>query len=199
MTPITSISQLDPTAQYTYADYLLWQFSERVELIKGYFLQMAAPSSRHQNTVTNFTRILSTFFRKTNCKIYVAPFDVRFYDKQKSLKADKDIYTVVQPDLCIICDKSKIDERGCLGAPDWIIEILSPGNSKKEVQKKYALYEECGVKEYWIIYPNEQTLFQFVLGNDDKYRLHKMFAEDDLVPSYLFPDLIVDLKEAFED
>ena len=180
MTPITSISQLDPTAQYTYADYLLWQFSERVELIKGYFLQMAAPSTKHQRISVVISRILLNYFYKTNCR-------------------DKDIYTTVQPDLCVICDKSKLDERGCLGAPDWIIEILSPGNSKKEVQKKYDLYEEYGVKEYWIIYPNEQTLFQFVLNEQGKYQLHKMFAEDDLVPSYLFPDLIVDLKEAFED
>ncbi len=199
MTPITSISQLDPTAQYTYADYLLWQFSERVELIKGYFLQMAAPNRKHQQISGNLQFLLASYLRKTKCSFYVAPFDVRFYDKQKSLKADKDIYTVVQPDLCVICDKSKLDERGCLGAPDWIIEILSPGNSKKEMRQKYALYEEQGVKEYWIIHPNEQTLFQFVLDEQGKYQLHKMFAEDDLVPSYLFPDLIVDLKEAFED
>jgi Uma2 family endonuclease len=199
MTPITSISQLDPTAQYTYADYLLWQFSERVELIKGYFLQMAAPNTKHQRISFVMSRVLGNYFYKTACQVFVAPFDVRFYDQQKSLKANKDIYTVVQPDLCIICDKSKLDERGCLGAPDWIIEILSPGNSKKEMRQKYALYEEQGVKEYWIIHPNEQTLFQFVLNEQGKYQLHNMFAEDDLVPSYLFPDLMVDLKEAFED
>ena len=199
MTPITSISQLDPTAQYTYADYLLWQFSERVELIKGYFLQMAAPNRKHQRISARVQFALTKYFYKSTCQVYDAPFDVRFYDKQKSLKADKDIYTVVQPDLCVICDPTKLDERGCLGAPDWIIEILSPGNSKKEMRQKYALYEEQGVKEYWIIHPNEQTLLQFVLDEQGKYQLHKMFAEDELVPSYLFPDLIVDLKEAFED
>ena len=199
MSDITSLSQLDLTARYTYADYLLWQFSERVELIKGYIMRMSAPSSRHQRVVTNLTRIIGVFFYKSPCKIYVAPFDVRFYDYQKSLKADRDIYTVVQPDLCVICDKSKIDERGCLGAPDWIIEILSPGNSKKEVQKKYDLYEEHGVREYWVVYPNEQSVFQFVLNEQGKYYLHKIFAEDDVMPSYLFPDLLIDLKDVFED
>ncbi|MBK8472095.1 MAG: Uma2 family endonuclease [Sphingobacteriales bacterium] len=196
---ITSLSQLDLTARYTYADYLLWQFSERVELIKGYIMRMSAPSSRHQRISFATSRLLGNFFYKTSCQVYHAPFDVRFYDAQKSLKADRDIYTVVQPDLCVICDKSKIDERGCLGAPDWIIEILSPGNSKKEVQKKYDLYEEHGVREYWVVYPNEQSVFQFVLNGQGKYYLHKIFAEDDLMPSYLFPDLLIDLKDVFED
>jgi len=199
MSDITSLSQLDLTARYTYADYLLWQFSERVELIKGYIMRMSAPSSRHQRISGNLQFALMKYFYKSACQIYDAPFDVRFYDAQKSLKADKDIYTVVQPDLCVICDKSKIDERGCLGAPDWIIEILSPGNSKKEVQKKYDLYEEHGVREYWVVYPNEQSVFQFVLNGQGKYCLHKIFAEDDVMPSYLFPDLLIDLKDVFED
>jgi len=196
---ITSLSQLDLTARYTYADYLLWQFSERVELIKGYIMQMSAPNRRHQHISGNLQFLMASYFRKIKCDLYNAPFDVRFYDAQKSLKADRDIYTVVQPDLCVICDASKLDERGCLGAPDWIIEILSPGNSKKEVQKKYDLYEEHGVREYWVVYPNEQSVFQFVLNGQGKYYLHKIFAEDDIMPSYLFPDLLIDLKDVFED
>ncbi len=196
---ITSLSQLDLTARYTYADYLLWQFSERVELIKGYIMRMSAPSSRHQRTSGAVARVILNYFYKSNCQAVIAPFDVRFYDRQKSRQADRDIYTVVQPDLCVICDASKLDERGCLGAPDWIIEILSPGNSKKEVQKKYDLYEEHGVREYWVVYPNEQSVFQFVLNGQGKYYLHKIFAEDDVMPSYLFPDLLIDLKDVFED
>ena len=196
---ITSLSQLDLTARYTYADYLLWQFSERVELIKGYIMQMAAPNRRHQYISGNLQFALMKYFYKSACQVYHAPFDVRFYDRRKSQQADKDIYTVVQPDLCVICDASKLDERGCLGAPDWIIEILSPGNSKKEVQKKYDLYEEHGVREYWVVYPNEQSVFQFVLNEQGKYYLHKIFAEDDIMPSYLFPDLLIDLKDVFED
>jgi Uma2 family endonuclease len=196
---ITSLSQLDLTARYTYADYLLWQFSERVELIKGYIMRMSAPNRRHQHISGNLQFLMTSYFRKIKCNLYNAPFDVRFYDRSKSLKADRDIYTVVQPDLCVICDASKLDERGCLGAPDWIIEILSPGNSKKEVQKKYDLYEEHGVREYWVVYPNEQSVFQFVLNGQGKYYLHKIFAEDDVMPSYLFPDLLIDLKDVFED
>ena len=199
MSDITSLSQLDLTARYTYADYLLWQFSERVELIKGYIMQMAAPNRRHQYISGNLQFALMKYFYKSACQVYHAPFDVRFYDRRKSQQADKDIYTVVQPDLCVICDASKLDERGCLGAPDWIIEILSPGNSKKEVQTKYDLYEEHGVREYWVVYPNEQSVFQFVLNEQGKYYLHKIFAEDDIMPSYLFPDLLIDLKDVFED
>jgi len=94
-------------------------------------------------------------------KTFSIPFDVRLLDKNKSSIANKDVYTVVQP---VICDQNKLDEKGCIGAPDLIIEILSPGNSKKENIFKYDLYEEAGVKEYWIVFPSELVLQQFVLN-----------------------------------
>jgi Uma2 family endonuclease len=122
---------------------------------------------------------------------------VRLLDKSKSTQADQDIYTVVQPDLCMICDKHKLDARGCVGAPDLIVEIRSPGNSRKEVQIKYALYEESGGREYWVVFPSEHVLQQFVLGPTGRYQLNGSFAEDDRFNAHIFPDLPVDLGKLF--
>lgn len=98
----------------------------------------------------------------------------------------------------MICDPAKLDAQGCNGAPDWIIEILSKGNLKKELQIKYALYAESGVSEYWLVYPYEQAVHQFVLNESGHYELKQMYADDDMAVPYLFPELAVDLSEVFE-
>jgi Uma2 family endonuclease len=147
-TIITNIKQLDLKGSYTYADYLLWHFKERVELIKGKILKMSpAPNRNHQDISGNLYYELRSFINKGTCKLYTAPYDVRLINFKESTD-DNQIITVVPPDLCVICDTNIIDERGCLGAPDLIIEILSPGNSKKEMDIKFDLYEENGVSEY---------------------------------------------------
>jgi Uma2 family endonuclease len=142
---------------------------------------------------------MGALLRTHPCRLYSAPFDVRLFDKKKSGKANKDIYTVVQPDLCVFCDKSKIDERGGIGAPDLIVEILSPGNSKKEMKIKYALYEESGVREYWIVFPSEHVLQQFVLNELGNYQLKNSFTEDEVFYAHIFPELKIDLAEIFEE
>lgn len=158
MEKITSLSQLDPNGIYTYADYLTWQFEQAVELIKGKILPMAALSRRHQAISRELNGVFYNYFKKHPCEFFAAPFDVRLFDKVKTAKANKDVYTVIQPDICIICDNAKLDQKGCKGAPDLIVEILSPGNSKKEMRTKKRLYEENLVKEYWIIdFDHEQT------------------------------------------
>lgn len=131
------------------------------------------------------------------CEAYAAPFDVRLYDRRKSLKADKEIYTVVQPDLCVICDLEKLDERGCLGAPDLIVEILLPGNSAKEMRTKRDLYAESGVREYWVVDPSHETITRFNLEGDDTYGRPLIFVSDEPMPSVIFPDFILPLGELF--
>ena len=121
------------------------------------------------------------------------------FDKTKSKKADKDIYTVVQPDLCVICDLGKLDERGCLGAPDLIVEILSPGNSSREMKVKKNIYEEAGVLEYWIIDPNQENLVRYNLQEDGFYGRPLIFVSSEKVPSVVFPDLLLDLNELFPE
>ncbi|WP_027003471.1 Uma2 family endonuclease [Hugenholtzia roseola] len=197
---ITDINELDLNGTYTYADYLTWRFEQSIELIKGKIFKMSpAPSSEHQRVSGSFYLLIGNYLRKSACQLYHAPFDVRLLDKKKSQKANQDIYTVVQPDICIICDKSKIDSKGCVGAPDLIIEILSPGNSKKEMRTKYALYEESGVKEYWVVFPSEHVLQQYVLNENEKYELKSSFVEDEIFNAHIFPDLQIDLSEIFEE
>ena len=196
---ITDISQLDMNGTYSYADYLTWKFKERVELIKGKIWRMSpAPRTVHQDISWNFNGVFFNYFRKNACKAFAAPFDVTLYNKKKSKKENKDVFTVVQPDLCVICDKSKIDEFGCKGAPDLVIEILSPGNSKKEMRVKYELYEEAGVQEYWVADPERQTVHVFALDENEKYKSIQIYISDDILKSYIFPDLEVDLTQVFE-
>lgn len=198
MKKITDISQLDPNGVYTYADYLTWQFEQTVELIKGKILRMAAPNRKHQDISWQLSGRFYTSFKGLPCKVYAAPFDVRLLDKKKSQKANKDVLTVVQPDLCVICDKEKLDEKGCIGAPDLIIEILSASNSKKEMRTKKELYEENEVKEYWIIDPTHETLLQYSLQDNGIYTPPLIFVNDETVQSSVFPTLEIDLSELFE-
>ncbi|SJM91272.1 conserved hypothetical protein [Crenothrix polyspora] len=201
MMKITQLSQLDLTASYSYADYVTWQFADAVELIKGKIQLMSpAPNVKHQKLSIILSSRLFNHFENRTCQVFSAPFDVRLYDRKKSLLANKDIITVVQPDICVICDNSKLDEQGCNGSPDWIIEILSKGNSKKEVKTKHALYAESGVKEYWLVYPYEEVIQQFVLhGDDTSYQLANSYADDDRAISYVFPDLAINLATLFKD
>ena len=199
MTKITRLSQLDLNQSYSYADYLTWQFNETVELIKGKIMLMSpAPNVTHQRVSMNFSGSLFNFFKRKKCQVFAAPFDVRLYDRKKSILANEDIHTVVQPDLCVICNPDILDAQGCNGAPDWIIEILSKGNSKREMQIKYELYQESGVQEYWIVYPNDQAINQFVLDESGRYQLKQMYTDDDMATPHLFPELAIDLTEVFE-
>ena len=197
MKPITKFSQLDLTKQYSYADYLTWQFKERVELIRGWISKMSpAPSTGHQSISSVFQGEIYSYLKKSTCKLFAAPFDVRLIDSKKS-KNNQQVVTVVQPDICVICNEKKLDERGCIGAPDLIIEIVSPGNSKKEMKTKHELYEENGVREYWIANPLEKNIMLYVL-KAKKYHLKKIYFDDDTIESVLFKGLVIDLKEIFK-
>ncbi len=199
MPKITHLSQLDLNQTYSYADYMTWRFDEAVELIKGKIMLMSpAPNVRHQDISMNLSGLLRDFFKQKKCRVYAAPFDVRLYDRKKSILANQDIHTVVQPDLCIICKPELLDEQGCNGAPDWIIEILSPGNSKREMKIKYELYQESGVSEYWLVDPVHKVIQQLVLDETGCYQLKRIATDEDSVTPHLFPDLVVNAAEVFE-
>lgn len=189
---ITNINQLDLNKVYTYTDYLLWKFSEKVELLKGRILKMSpAPSRKHQEILRIINRRFDAYFYQQQCNMYFAPFDVRL-----PKKGETEIYTVVQPDLCVVCDESKLDERGCLGAPDLVVEILSPGNSKKEMKDKFEIYQEAGVREYWLVYPLDEMVLINVL-EDGGYHTQNPIV-DDWVTSRIFPELKIHTDEIFE-
>ena len=193
---ITDINLLDLDKKYSYADYLTWQFQDKLELIKGKIFKMSpAPSTSHQKVSGNLHGMMWNKFKQHPCNLFAAPFDVRLLDKKKS-SLDQEIYTVVQPDLCVICDDAKIDERGAIGAPDLVIEILSPGNSNKEMKYKFDLYEEAGVLEYWIVNPADKTVFIYILRENQFIGMHPLIEEDN-IQSKLFPELDFKLEAIF--
>ena len=193
---ITDINLLDLNKTYSYADYLTLMFQYRLELFKGKIVAMSpAPNRYHQIVSGNLHGIMWNEFKNHNCNLYAAPFDVRLLNKNKST-ANKDVFTVVQPDLCVICDENKLDDKGAIGAPDLVIEILSPGNSKKEMKYKYDLYEEAGVLEYWIVNPADKTILIFALQNGLFVGQHPLI-EEDKINSLLFPDLDFELDQIF--
>jgi len=199
MSKITELSQLDLNQTYSYADYLTWQFNDALELIKGKIMLMSpAPNVEHQRIERKLLVKIDRHLNGKKCEVFSAPFDVRLYDRKKSILASKDIHTVVQPDLCVVCNPGTLDKQGCNGAPDWIIEIVSQGNSKRDMQIKYRLYQESGVQEYWLVYPGQHAIHQFVLDDQGLYQLKNMYADDDQATPALFPELAIDLTEIFE-
>lgn len=189
---ITRFSQLDLTKRYSYADYITWKFKERVELIKGYVVKMSpAPSATHQKISWNLSYSIAQYLKNKKCDAFTAPIDVRL-----NLSSAKKNTTIVQPDLIIVCDSTKIEESGCLGAPDLVVEIASPGNSKKELKTKFTLYEENKVREYWVINYVEQQLFQYQL-TDDTFELVKLHFSDDTLQCCIFPNFKIKLNTIF--
>jgi len=191
---------LDLNKRYSYADYLTWIDEVRRELMDGFIkLMTPAPSRKHQSISTALVGVFYQYLRKKQCRVYHAPSDVRFPSEKKANQSDKDIYTVVQPDIYVVCDLSKLDDRGCLGAPDLIIEIVSPKNSKHDIHDKFELYQQYGVREYWIVNPNDENVNVFVLNENAKYQFVGMYAGDDKIPVNIFNgELKVDLLEVFE-
>lgn len=194
---ITDLSQLDPNGTYTYADYLKWQFDQSVELIKGRLYDMSpAPRSTHQRIVMRLSGELYTNFRNHTCEVYPAPFDVRLPNPEYESGFNNKIYTVVQPDISVICDPAKIDEFGCVGPPDWIIEITSPSTHKKDFNEKFDLYEAAGVREYWIAVPKSQEMYVYFL-EEGRYTERDVYEQGTKATSSLFPELTLDLDWVF--
>jgi Uma2 family endonuclease len=180
---------------YTYRDYLQFTFDEMVEIIKGKLFKMSpGPNTAHQAISRNLSGCLFNHLKGKNCQFFSAPFDVILPVKDKDfLESDR----VVQPDIVVICDSAKIQERGCFGAPDWIIEILSPNTTRKDLQDKFDLYEESKVGEYWIVEPRNQTVEVFVLENNI-YKRITTYVREDQVTSHTLPELTIELGDVFE-
>lgn len=194
---ISKFEDIDLSKSYTYADYLKWTFDDRVELIKGKIFKMTpAPESFHQQISAVVHVEIYNFLKNQPCKAFAAPFDVRLPRRSKE---DKEIITVIQPDICVICDLSKIDRRGCIGAPDIVVEILSPGNNKKELQNKFEIYQEAGVLEYWIIHPEEKTFLKYVLDQQGKFQPSFLLTLGDIVTSSVLPGFELSLEDVFKD
>ena len=174
---------------FTYADYLSWDDGKRWELHEGVpYLMVPAPSPEHQEISVNITRQLSNYLMGKSCKVYAAPFDVR-------LNPEEGDDIVCQPDIVLVCDLSKIDRRGCVGAPDMVVEILSPSTSRQDRLLKFKYYLNAGVREYWIVDPEQKTV-QVCLLEDGKYI---MYMHDDTaqISVHVLDSCVIDMTEVF--
>lgn len=195
-----TLANLDLSKKYTYADYLGWAFDQTIELIRGRIRQMAAPLSNHQDSALNFANLLKNRLKGSPCKVYIAPFDVRLPKPKSHRRSDSDIETVVQPDICVVCDVSKIDRRGCLGAPDMVVEVLSKGTEERDYREKFEVYEESGVREYWIVSVENRSVLVYRLNTEgDRFVAdHRPYVAGDRVPVGVIEDFSIQIDDIFE-
>lgn len=189
--------QAEKQAQiYTYKDYAGWPDEERWELIDGVPYNMSpAPSRFHQKISGALFNKIYQYLEGKSCEVYHAPFDVRL---PKGKEPEEEIVTVVQPDIAVICDQSKLDDKGCKGSPDLVIEIVSPSTVSKDMKEKLAVYERHGVKEYWIIHPIDKLAIVYRLQEDRQYVKPEIYSEDNAVESKVLEDFSVDLRTLFQ-
>ena len=193
MAPLAKKSDEKSDEKFSYADYLSWPDDERWEIIKGVAYDMsAAPAREHQRVAAIVFAKIYNFLSGRECEVYFAPFDVRLAENKD--ETDEKIETVVQPDIVVICDRNKLDKRGCLGTPDITVEILSPSTSYKDHTEKLLLYEKYGVKEYWIINPDAKYAMIYRLEGV-KYDKPQYLTENDIFESSALEGLKIDLSE----
>jgi Uma2 family endonuclease len=204
--PRTSALRKEPTVEslvaktrittgYTYADYKKKEFApgERAELINGVYYMMAAPTFKHQAVLGELFKEIAVFLEDKPCKAVPAPLDVRLF-----YQADESDNVVVQPDIVVICNEKKRGEEGCRGAPDLAIEILSPSNTISEMKRKLELYRRAGVREYWVVDPETETVdvYRFKGSGTGLYTV-QVYKIDDVLPSSVLAGLKVNLKAVF--
>jgi len=181
--------------KFTYKDYLSWSDEERWELIDGVAYNMSpAPSRRHQEILGELYRQIATYLLDKPCRVYVAPFDVRLPENDE---VDDEVKTVVQPDIVVICEKNKLDDRGGRGAPDIVIEISSPYTTQKDLVTKYHLYERHKIPQYWIFDQETEKVIIYKLKND-KYGKAQEYKKEDKIKVDRFKDLEIDLGIIFK-
>ena len=187
---------------FTYADYLTWNFKERIELIRGKIFKMSpAPSVKHQQVSIRLETEFTSFLKGKPCQMLHAPVDVRLKGKpfRKKKLRDDEITTVVQPDIIIVCDEEKLnDVRSIDGAPELVVEILSPGNTRVETKYKLDLYEENGVLEYWVVYPEFSHIYVYLLNKEEKYDHPVVYEADENIISSVLPGLSIPMNEIFK-
>ncbi|MBA4055395.1 MAG: hypothetical protein C0490_11835 [Marivirga sp.] len=194
MRNVTDINQLDLNARYNYADYVSWRFQERIELIWGKIFRMSpAPTSRHQHVVSVLHGTFFQYLKGKPCKVFPSPFDVVLPT------SDGIPNTIVQPDVTVICDPSKITEQGCEGAPDLIVEVISKSSVTRDLHEKYAVYEQSGVQEYWVVHPYDRSLIIFLLDDKGSYQPSKPLTKGDIATSFVITGFTLNLDELFTD
>lgn len=182
--------------QYTFADALTWAENKRIEIINGEAVMMAPPSSIHQEIVMELSAQLHTFLKGRGCKVYPAPFAVRLFEQESD--PPESVNTMVEPDISVVCDKGKIDKHGCRGAPDLVIEVLSPSTTRHDRFTKFNLYLRAGVEEYWIVDPADKSVQAFVL-DDGRYTARVFDAVKDKMQVSILKGCVLDLSDVFRE
>jgi len=185
----------DAESRYTYADYKDWDLKEgeRYELICGEAFAMSAPGDYHQSISGELFKQIANYLTGKPCKVRAAPYDVRLFYKEGGDDDD----TVVQPDISIICDGKKRGPEGCRGAPDFVAEILSPSNTAIEMERKFRLYRESGVREYWVLDPEHKTMHAYSFAEGAVFP--RFYAAGDKAGVGIFPGFAVDLGPVFSE
>lgn len=185
----TNPQPLSRPGRYTYGDYRRWNDEARWELIDGEaYLMAPAPTRSHQQVVVELLYQIRSFLDDKPCEVYVAPFDVRL---PRADEADDEIRDVVQPDLVVVCDPARLDEAGCRGGPDWVIEVLSPSTAGRDHIQKRVLYQRAGVREYWLVHPTDRILTRY-LREDQGFNSPKIDAAEGRTPVAVLPGLEID-------
>jgi Uma2 family endonuclease len=179
-----------PQALYTYADYQEWDESERCEIIDGEIIMMATPDRFHQEISRNLFLQIAEFLKGKPCQPYYAPFSVRLNPAE-----DSSDDTVLEPDIVVVCDPSKLDKQGCKGAPDLVIEIISPSTARKDKVVKLNKYQNAGVREYWIVEPDTKTVLVCVL--DAGRYIFSTYDDTGKAPVSVLPSCEIDLGVVF--
>ena len=182
--------------RYTLADALAWDEQDRIELIDGYPVMMAPPTRAHQKISGELFGQLRDYLKGKKCEVYHAPFAVRPFERDGERPEDVD--TLVEPDISVICNPSKLDDTGCKGAPDLVMEILSPSTKRHDRFTKFNLYQRAGVREYWIVDPDDKTVQVFVL-EDGHYTAKDFGAAGDVVRVNVLEDCTIDLSQVFSE
>ncbi|AIS51869.1 hypothetical protein TKV_c06850 [Thermoanaerobacter kivui] len=178
---------------YTYEDYLNWPDEHKIEIIDGQVYLHTVPPRIHQEISGRIAYQFSNYLKDKKCEVYFARLGVRLPSGNE--KSDKEITTVVEPDIIVVCDKSKLDDQGCKGTPDLIVEITSPSTARIDKVEKFNLYEKHGVKEYWIVEPEIKLVTVFLLQENGRYGRPNIYTEEDKIKVSIFEDLVIDLKD----
>jgi Uma2 family endonuclease len=180
---------------FTYKDYLTWPKAQPGEILNGVpYGRSPAPTVKYLEVLGELYLAFANYLREKPGKVFPFPFEVRL--PLNSQQKDEDILTVVQPDLTVVCDLNKLDEKGCKGAPDLIIEVLAEDTLHRDLYIKLRLYEKAGVAEYWAVHPQDKTALVFILEGTT-YKTPSLYKAEDEVTVGIFPDLKIDLKEIF--
>ena len=184
-------------ASYTFADVLTWDEGERIEIISGEAHMMATPSRLHQEISMELARQLANFLEGKQCRVYPAPFGVRLFERDGDRPEDVD--TMVEPDISVVCDRNKLDQYGCKGAPDLIVEILSPSTQRHDQLVKLNLYQRAGVREYWIVDPENETVRVLIRCGDGTLRTHEVYQREDVARVNVLEGCFIELSKVFSE